>query len=398
MVTRQQPAHPVKRRRKTALELDRVIRRAAVTVIRDGGPDDLNLSAVARAAGATTGAVYARYENRQELLLDAWNGEAAAAVQQLIALGGRMSRGDAQAASIAAAQMQANDPALAAAIALMIVAPRIEELDEALLPQLRSWFDDSDQSRAGLLCVALLLGAAAFDAAADAPKRSWDLPLQWAAQQGLPAPPHAGNPDSRKPQQPQDDDLLELVPVDTGDEIRDELLRSMALIVTKSGFTRATTSRIARAVGYPQSAVFELWPTRADLLTQFTTASLQAMVRTTSPLGAAALAGDAAGANQALARILSPAYRRTRRLRLETVLAAMSDRQVAGAVSASDAAALQVMQTMLGSQPAPGILALAEAVRATVLGLVLLEETVGGCADLDYSGPIGVLLSAVPGR
>ena len=373
-------------RRKSSVAMDAVILDAAVGVVLESGPDDLNLSAVARTAGVTTGAVYSRYENRQELLLDVWDKRASDALRQLIFLAAQASRGDTRAATQAAALLAARDPGPLAGIALMIAAPRIEELDEALIPQVRSWFDPSSDSGAwdALVVVAFLLGALAFDAASGSPQRDWGRPLLWASTQALPAPTPRGSTDID-----QDDQLLELLNFKTGDEVRDQLLESMALVVAKSGLKRATTSRIARSAGYQQSAVFDLWPTRAQLVAEFVGIALQGMVRSTSPLGAPALAGDAAAATEALTRVLGPAYQRFRRLRLETVLAAMADGVVAALIAQSDAAALTAM---LGPQPDPAALGLAEAVRAVTLGCILLEETVGGIESLDFTGPVAALL------
>lgn len=376
-------------RRKASVEMDAAVLDGAVAVIRDAGPDDLNLSAVARAAGVTTGAVYARYENRQELLLDVWEKRAAAQLRELIELVVQANDGDAQAAALAGTRLQARDPRPMVAVALMIAAVRVEELEEVLLPQVRAWFDpaaEGSAAREAIVLVAFLLGALAFDATLNAPPRDWSQPLLWASSQAVPPPHRVAQPDARQP-----DELLDLIPVDTGDLVRDQLLQSMAVIVAKSGLKRATTSRIARAVGYQQGVVFELWPTRADLVTEFIGLALKGMVRTTSPLGAAALAGDAAGASRALTRVLSPAYQRTRRLRLETVVAAMSDPHVAAIVAAQDSAAIAAM---FGDRPDPLVLVLAEAIRAVTLGLVLLEETVGGLADLDFTAPVTTLLSA----
>lgn len=377
--------HRGTRRRERSVAIDDLVLDAAVPVIRELGPDDLNLSAVARAAGLTTGAVYARYENRQELLLDVWDRRASAALLRLVDLAIDINAADQQAAGEAGSLLVRRDPTAMAGIALLIAAPRVEELEESLLPQVRAWFDDSDrgrQARQALMVVAYILGALAFDAAMGSSKRDWATPLALAARRPLPAP-------KVKPVTGETDALLEVLGVDTGDAVRDQILEAMAVVVARSGLKRATTSRVARAAGYQQSAVFSLWPNRAALVAEFTEVALAGMGRATAPAGAQAVARESGQATQGLARILGPSFQRTRRLRLEFVLAAMSDEAVAAVVSRSDDVAVGAMA---GQDPSAR--ALAQAVRAVVLGLVILEETVGGCAGVDLTAPISALLAA----
>jgi AcrR family transcriptional regulator len=385
------PVGRVPVRRAQSRAIDNKVLDAAVLVVKDLGPDELTFSAVARTAGLTTGAVYARFENRQELLLDVWEKRAAETVKRLTDLAILIARGEQGAAVEAATLLQAKDPRAMAGIALLIAAPRVEELEEALLPQVRSWFDeplgdravDGGAVREALVIIAYLYGAIAFDAAINAPTRDWRSPLLLAAQHALPPPQHhlAGD---------EPDAMVDLLQVDTGDERRDQLLTSMATIVARSGLKRATTSRIARAAGFQQGAIFTIWANRTAMVEDFTQVALRGMSRSTAPAGAQAVAGQTQQASQGLARILGPAFKRTRRLRLEFVLAAMSDPTVATLVAQSDDTAVAAMA---GQDPAGR--AIAEAVRAVVLGLVILEETVGGCAGLDFTPPVTALLAAV---
>ena len=60
------------RRRSDALRNDELILDAALELLRQKGPDRLSTLDVSRAAGLTTGAVYARYENNEEILVGLW--------------------------------------------------------------------------------------------------------------------------------------------------------------------------------------------------------------------------------------------------------------------------------------------------------------------------------------
>lgn len=369
--------------------LDGVVLDAAVAVIGEFGADDVNLSAVARSAGLTTGAVYSRYENRQEILVDVWHKRAADVIREVIDLGVRITQGDGKAVSRATDLLAVRDRRALAGLALLIAAPRVDELQESLLPEVRSWFDDGPEgkaARASLPMIGFMLGAIGFDAAHSAPVRDWGRPLSWGARGAIPPPMNVGRDSQDSP-----DLLVELIRVDTGDEVQDRLLRSMASIVARSGLKRATTSRVARAAGFSQSAVFDIWPTRDDLVREFSRTVLHGMVSSTSPLGSPAPAGDSVGASHGLASILGPSFRMFRRLRLEFALAAMSDEVVADVVRESDE---EAVSALVQQSSDPRLRVLAESQRALVLGLILLEETVGGCGSVDFSAPISALLAS----
>ncbi len=376
-------------RRRTSVVIDEVVLDAAVAVVGESGTDDVNLSAVARTAGLTTGAVYSRYENRQEILVDVWQKRAAGVIREVIDLGVRITQGDSEAASLAADLLRRRDRRAFAGLALLIAAPRVDELQESLLPEMRAWFDESPEGKAAnasLPMIGFLLGAIGFDSALSAPARDWDRPLSWGARGATPPPVEA-----EREAGDSTDLLVDLIRVDTGDEVQDRLLRSMAAIVARSGLKRATTSRVARAAGFSQSAVFDIWPTRDDLVREFSRTVLHGMVSSTSPLGSPAPAGDSAGASLGLTSILGPSFRLLRRLRLEFALAAMSDRVVADVVRESDE---EAVSALVQHSVDPRLRILAESQRALVLGLILLEETVGHVGSRDFSTPIGTLLAS----
>ena len=66
---------------------DERIRDAALAEALALGPDRLGPTAVARRAGLSTGAVYARYEDHAELLVDLWVNRCRVEVGDLVELG-----------------------------------------------------------------------------------------------------------------------------------------------------------------------------------------------------------------------------------------------------------------------------------------------------------------------
>lgn len=375
---------PVGKRKALSLATGEAILDSAVAVFRSHGPDSLNLSQVARSAGVTTGAVYARYENREELLVDVWVRRAGPQLRTLLDLTVRAYTGDDKAAAQAAAMLDSRDGCLTAGYLLMVMAPRVDELGEVVLPDMRDWFADSPTWSDALIAIAYVLGAVGFDSVLDAPDRDWGAPLAWAGALGAPdRHPRGKAADERQ------DALAELIHAETGDPVRDAMLVSMASVVARSGLARATTARVARTAGFPQSALFALWPTRADLVAEWAPTVLEGLVRSAAAAGWVAASGDATEAAQGLSEILGPSYHLARRMRLELLLAAVTDPVVAAAVASSDETSVARL-----IEQDPGQRVLADALRAVVLGFVLLEETIGGMADLDLVRPIAPLLQA----
>ena len=344
-----------------------------MTVIRRNGPDDLNISEVARTAGVTNGAFYARYENANELLLAVWQQRCAEPFMQVITLAGGAATGSVQAAAELSSVLSSANPQLAVAAALMIAAPRIEELSESALPELRDWLAearaDGRVPDTALIPVGFAVGAVCFDAAVDAPARDWSLGVSLMGP--IAALPPVTTQRSAVASEPIPHDIY------SGDAIRDALLQGAVAVIARSGLKRSSTSRMARAAGLTQAAFFSVWRTRAEAVHDIVTFALEGLTTAGRPFGSAFLEGDSERAAAGLSRLLVPDAHEQRRIRLEIVLAGMYDADVSRLVHESDAGTV----ALLG----PDRLLFAEALRATVLGLILLEECVGGMDDVDFT-------------
>jgi len=108
---------------------------AAVEVL-ESGPDQVGFTAIARRAQMSTGALYARYENVDELLLELWLMKGLPTLRDLVgdmeeSLAGDNAR---QARRRVADRLGAPDPALALVVNLMVVARRNEAMGEFVVP------------------------------------------------------------------------------------------------------------------------------------------------------------------------------------------------------------------------------------------------------------------------
>jgi AcrR family transcriptional regulator len=373
------------KRKALSQAIDEAILDAAVSVMISHGPDTLNFSEIARKAGVTTGALYARYENREELLVDIWVQRAGPRLRLLLDLTAQSHSGDEAATKSAAAMLDTEDSLLSAALALMIMSSRVDELAEVIPTELRGWFARNQSWGDSILVLAYALGAAGFNFTLGAPNRHWGWRLAWANALLTPRPVQK-TPSAV----PKEDDLATILSPNTGDAEKDALLISAARVVARSGLTRATTARIARAADLPQSAYFAHWRTRTEMIAEWAPAVLAGIARSALATGDNAIPrGDAAAAIRGLSEVLSPSYLLTRRLRLEILLAGITDVTVAKAILESDEAAVSAIG---GTNEQ--LRQLAEAVRALVLGLVVLEETMGGISDIDFAAPISAFLEA----
>lgn len=298
MTTETQPASAAPRRRADAARNDLLLWDTGLRLLIDKGPDRLSALDLARSAGLTTGAVYARYENNEEILVGLWQNRIAGPLREYLS----------QAVEVMTSPYSPDTPAadddsdlarrvfdpespLSAGISMLIVAPRIIELSEFIIPEVQSWLrefgvtdvpgDPESSTNASepaitsgtnstatdtaslkiLSAVSAALGVVYFAAADMFPRADWRrmiLGVQYANQvEGLEPilatlPPVEARPPFN-------------YTITTDNEVRDALVNAAANVIARSGTERATTQRIARAAGLPPSALFAEYQNRQAL-------------------------------------------------------------------------------------------------------------------------------------
>ena len=342
-------------------------------------------------AGVTGGAFYSRYENVYELLLDVWVQRSAQPVREILDLAVSAQTGKVAPDAVAAAISERSDQVIVG-LSLFLVAPRMPELAETVLPQVRGWLAQSGEGLIdAIIPVAFTVGALLFDGIVGAPGGDWSTPLQWtqaAGGDGLP---------KRKARTRDDQVTVDtLVHPNSGDDIRDRLLLAAATVISRGGVARATASRIARVADVPQAVIFEMWGSRANLIADTIAVILQGLSESVAPMGLAAMSGDVEKASAGVSFILSLGYTQPRQLRVELVLAAMSDPLVADAMITADRVATDAL-TLAAEATSVDLRTLAGAIRAVMLGLVVLQQNIGMLDDLDFHTPIERLLRAAAG-
>jgi AcrR family transcriptional regulator len=247
-----------------ALANDLAIREAAIKSILKGGVDRLSLRDVGQQAGLTHGATYARYEDVDELLVDLWNStlvHRAVAMYELSLAAASQPSGESVAAVFE--YLRHATDADVAAVHVLLVARRIPILHEEVEPFILSKLEtdspatDATHSRAlivfGLLLVHVF-GVHQFERQEDYLSTTEKLIL--ATLESDPANVPTVTLHSA-------DDRIIPPP---GENLKSQLAYATFGVVAKSGYVRATITRIARRAVCSPGAIYKLYPSKEDLV------------------------------------------------------------------------------------------------------------------------------------
>ena len=391
------------RRRADAARNDDLLLDAALELLREKGPDRIAALDLARLAKLTTGAVYARYENNEEILVGLWQHRISGPMRaffeaSLPAITPGLHRAEAQ-AIMAKAISNPHGP-LRPGISLLIASARIPELHEIIVPEIQGWLhemgisdDRSDvASLHKLKIIGFVLGGLYFAAADMFDFDDWETikPLAHYILEHPSIEGVADIPDATPPS----------IVVTTDNEIRDALVNGAARVIARGGVERATTQRIARAAGLPPSALFSEYRTRQALFGDVAEKLLHLIYRGARAEEILPTADQTSGevskptdfsdprlvmhrlfltqrgtaTNMAL---LSPAAKEQRRIRLEFHLAAITDPVIKDALLKADVMATEHATSLLNSLfGIPNFLAepTVRMARLLLQGSLLLEE------------------------
>ena len=260
---------------------DAAIREAALAEAGARGLDALGPTAVARSAGLTTGAVYARHEDTSELIVDLWQSRMRRTFEAYVSLATEAACGDAGIRAGAIERLVAThrnpSPELVVSLEAVLVARRNGALAEEIHPDVITALDavgagpsaSDPEARAKLaLAVAINLGLVLMGQWGPA-GRSGDAAVDWPAALGNladnfersePEPPAAGLlvPEGWFPGP---DELDE-------DPTRSRLLHAAMAVIARSGVERATATRIARRAGLSHGAIYGLFASKDALVAE----------------------------------------------------------------------------------------------------------------------------------
>ena len=391
------------RRRADAARNDDLLLDAALELLREKGPDRIAALDLARLAKLTTGAVYARYENNEEILVGLWQHRISGPMRaffeaSLPALTPGLHRADAQ-AIMAKAISNPHGP-LRPGVSLLIASARIPELHEIIVPEIQSWLhemgisdDRSDvASLYKLKIISFVLGCLYFAAADMFDFDDWEA-IKPLAHYVLENQSNEGVADIPMTSPPS-------IVVTSDNEVRDALVNGAARVIARGGVERATTQRIARAAALPPSALFSEYRTRQALFGDVAEKLLHLIYRGARAEDILPVAEQTSGEvntptdfndprlvmhRQFLAQrgtitsmaLLAPSAKEQRRIRLEFHLAAITDPVIKDALLKADIMATEHATNLLNSLFGIPVALAAPTVRMArllVQGSLLLEE------------------------
>jgi AcrR family transcriptional regulator len=250
-----------------AIANDTAIRDSAISEVLRVGVDHVSLRDVGHHAGLTHGATYARYEDVDELLVDLWNSVLAQRAIALFEMS--MAAVDSPSATNIGAlfdTIRDTTPADVASVHLLLTARRIPTLNEEVEPFVQTHFqldplaNERDQA---LFARGLALFAMTMMQIFATSQFGWDRDYQAVLEKLLIATleiePSDVPPVTFRPP----DDRIILAPAD---DLKAQLAYATFGVVGKSGYTRATISRIARRANCSPGAIYKLYPSKEDLV------------------------------------------------------------------------------------------------------------------------------------
>jgi AcrR family transcriptional regulator len=263
-----------RQRSARALMNDEAIRQAAIDEIIRVGVDRLSLREVGIAAGLTHGATYARYEDVEEMLVDLWISTLRERLVSLFELSMNAAENpDGQSIGALFERLRVADHHDLAALEVFLVSRRIppllEECENFIAGYLEPDVGTSDHSRAIFTRTVVLFGMALsrlYSEAVFDHDNGYQNAVEKLMVDVLSSSSTVVAPDASAVSAWQTVQTDERISLPSDDTLRMELSRSTYGVVGKSGYVRATISRIARRANCSPAAIYKAHKSKEDLV------------------------------------------------------------------------------------------------------------------------------------
>jgi AcrR family transcriptional regulator len=243
----------------------------------DKGLDELSISAVAKLSGLTTGAIYGRFEDQNEMAIELWQSvvkqpfkaRLMRAVKYLNArqhgtLAHKKSDSSmAEQIALITRDFESPDEIAKLGAEFLVVARRNLTISEVVTAEVTSWFSEfglSDGNNA-IDNAAIAIG---LSASVGTALRAFVLksnPNWFAIANGLRAAIADATPTSLPPDAPSPN----WINPQTDNPVRTALVNGVAEVVAKSGYASATISRIVRRSGVTNGSLYNLYADKEEL-------------------------------------------------------------------------------------------------------------------------------------
>lgn len=386
------------RQSEKSRQTDAKVAHSAARAVRTVGVDQMALTRVAADAGFSSGAIYARCDDRSELVVMAWEKSfwpmLSAILEPLVdsVLTNDHSRVGAICSLFESASAGDAVPDIGSAMEIIVASRRDEVIAEVIQRDIIALLDDRGvgpatdgaNRQAVVSAISTLFGAALLNSVYDDteaspidPKALLELFTRAVRTASKPAKAAGALP---VPQP--------YVFPSTHDEIRDALISASEYVIARSGVHRATVSRIARRAGVSVGAIYGLYENKDSLVADCLEVLFPPQLAQDGQSWAQVFTAkdQRAKVTEILTRYMSPSYGQWRRFRLECLIAARHSTSIAqqlGAYATTNQKALLRASTSApataGIRPETGLSA-----RASVLGLSILEIVDPSICSLDW--------------
>ena len=291
----------------------------AVAEILGNGPDRVGFTAIAKRAGLSTGALYARYENADELFIDVWLHECLPTLRHFLNDAIDASIGDERNASQQALSRSINDipPSLAVALSLMVVSHRNETLAEVIVPSFRRLMTELEERMPhAAMLVSQYFGQLILIRGTGMNNLDWSRVVRVLSD--ISAETFEQKISSDLPEFGEGPFTFDL------DDIDASLFEAVEAVIASVGVDKATISRIARRAGINPASIYMRYEDKEVMLERaIQVVYLNSTLRNADMLGRLAQNYQSNSAAAALLRAsAADSNRQQRLLRLEVLHAA----------------------------------------------------------------------------
>lgn len=379
-------------------QTDLKVANSAAKAVHTVGVDQMALTRVAADAGFSSGAIYARCDDRSELVVLAWEKSFWPMLSEMMTLliDAVISKNEEDLARVSelfkAASAPDATPDIGSAMEVIVASRRDEVIGEVVQRDINGLLDDRGVGpstdgalrQAVVSALSALFGAALLNSLfADNNEVAIDptaLLAIFANAMRTPVKPALAT-HSPVPATP-------YVFPSTHDDVRDALIAASEYVIARSGVHRATVSRIARRAGVSVGAIYGLYENKESLVSDCLEVLFPPQSRRDTDEWAKVFTStdQRVAVASILSTYMSPSYEQWRRFRLESIVAARHSPAIARQLGMYAENSRQTLMAAAAKashsaafRPATGL-----AGRAAVFGLSILEVVDPTVRQLDW--------------
>ena len=385
------------RQSEKSRQTDLKVAHSAAKAVRIVGVDQMALTRVAADAGFSSGAIYARCDDRSELVVLAWEKSFWPMLSEILSLliESIITKSNVNSERISelftAASSPDAVPDLGSAMEVIVASRRDEVIAEVVQRDINGLLEDHGvgpstdgadrQAVVGAICT--VFGAALLNSVYNETIEDIDpFPFLESFMVNLQS--------STKPSKPAGP-VREVAPYafpTTYDDVRDALISASEYVIARSGVHRATVSRIARRAGVSVGAIYGLYENKDSLVSD----CLEVLFPPQTANDARSWAGvftatdQRAMVTQILVNYMSPSYVQWRRFRLESFIAARHSEAVSAQIAGYAVIARRTILQAAEKAPADAAIRIDTGMssRSTVIGLSIFEIVDPTITTLDW--------------